>query len=110
MGERWEQIRDGLILAANSIDANVSSYRHLFWDACKLVAQLEAELELVAGSISAYIDKRDNAPASADSHMQEVEYILQKYLPGDNGYSEGAKLLRREVWKAIDRYYKDEDD
>lgn len=57
-------------------------------------ADLRALLELVAGNLRAAWEKRDDAPQSANSHLQEASFALVKFAPKGGEFSQNAKALR----------------
>ncbi len=58
-----------------------------------------AVLEVVAGSVLAAIEKWDDAPESALSHMREAADLLGQFHTQGNIYSDSAKALRAELWR-----------
>lgn len=63
----------------------------------KEVAELRATVELVAGNLLAAQEKRDDAPMSADAHIDEAITALKVYT-GNVSYSDEAKDLRAKLW------------
>lgn len=59
--------------------------------------EARAVLELVAGNLAAWADKREEAPESAQEHMDEAMHALVRFRP-EGGYSEAASKLRLEMW------------
>lgn len=74
-------------------DPLVSRLSHCQRHSEENVARLEGQLELVAGSIAASIEKREDSPLSAQAHWEEALKVLSPFAPKGR-YSEDAATLR----------------
>lgn len=63
--------------------------------------QVRAVLELVAGNLHAAILKREDAPHSADRHIDEASNAICSYRPMDGNYSPQAAKLRNHIWQQM---------
>lgn len=59
--------------------------------------EARAVCSLVAGNLAAWADKREEAPESAQEHLDEAMHALVRFRP-DGGYGEAASKLRLEMW------------
>lgn len=87
-GNVWSRA-DGLSVAASDIMAALNEW-----------VDLRATVELVAGNLLAAQEKRDDAPMSADAHIDEAVTALKVYT-GNVSYSDEAKALRAKLWSTI---------
>lgn len=61
--------------------------------------QVRATLELVAGNLHAAILKRNDAPHSAEAHIDEASNAICSYRPLNGNYGPQAAKLRNHLWQ-----------
>jgi hypothetical protein len=71
------------------------------------IENLRATLEVMAGSLNAFLNKRrDDAPLSAEAHLEEMRLGLEQYRNNGKSYSSKATELRMKLWELYNKQYK----